>query len=83
MAWRVPGATCVLPMCGAMANAEIRRAAGAGPGCADDALDLGGLRETLDGPFTGVDVIRGGRFDLEEAIYLEPRTALVLELAGP
>lgn len=81
MAWRVLGATCVLPMCGAVANAKIRRAAGAGLGCADDALDLGGFRETLDGPFTGVDVIRGGRFDLEEAIDPEPRTVLALELA--
>ena len=44
------------------------------------ALDLGRFREVLDGPFTGVDVIRGGRFDLAESIELEPRTALVLEL---
>ena len=81
MAWRVLGAACVLPMCGATASAEIRRAAGVGPGCADDALDLGGFREVLDGPFAGVDVMRGGRFDPAEAIDLEPRTALVLELA--
>lgn len=43
-------------------------------------LDLGRFREVLDGPFAGVDVIRGGRFDLAEAIDLEPRAALVLEL---
>ena len=50
---------------------------------ADYTLDVRRFREILDGPYAGVDVLRGGRFDLTESIDLEPRSALVLELARP
>ena len=50
---------------------------------ADYTLDLRRFREILDGPYSGVDVLRGGRFDLADSIDLEPRSALVLELLRP
>ena len=42
-------------------------------------LDTGRFREVLKTPHVGVDVIRGGRFDLAKPLALPPRAALVLE----
>ena len=44
------------------------------------ALDTGRFGEVLGDARTGVDVIRGGVYDLTSAIDLAPRTALVLEV---
>ena len=38
------------------------------------------FREVLGDAGSGVDVIRGGTFDLASSIDLDPRTALVLEV---